>query len=177
MGQPTTSEPRPTRSVMGRALARLTSLAETLAAIAIGIIVVLVTYEVLARYVFIAPTIWTQDVCIYLLLLAAFLGMAPAERAGDHISVDLAVSKLRPRAQAILRAIICVGAAGFFALVAWTGLEASIQSYTYGRRSLSLLSIPMWIPQLCVPVGMTLLTAEALRRAWLSIAQARGTRT
>ena len=177
MGQSTTQEPRPARSVMGRALARMTNLAETLAAIAIGIIVVLVTYEVVARYVFNAPTIWTQDVCIYLLLLAAFLGMAPAERAGDHISVDLAVKKLQPGAEASLRAAICIGAAGFFALVAWTGLEASIQSYTYGRRSLSLLSVPMWIPQLCVPIGMTLLTAEALRRAWLSFAEARGIRT
>lgn len=162
------------RGRASRVLRALTALAETVAAAAIGIIVVLVAYEVVARYAFGAPTVWTQEVCIYLLLFAAFLGMAPAERAGDHISIDLAVARLPPRMQARLSVANYLAVAAFSALVAWTGLEAVLQSYRYGRHSLSLLAVPIWIPQTCVPLGMALMTLEALRRAWVSARALRG---
>ncbi len=161
-------------SIAGRVMQSITGAAEAIAAAAIGLIVVLVAYEVVARYAFGAPTVWTQDVCIYLMLFAAFLGMAPAERAGDHIRVDLAVSRLSPQARTWLHLATALGVAAFAAIVAWAGLEAAIQSYTYGRRSLSLLSIPMWIPQASVPLGMGLMALEALRRAWASLQALRG---
>ena len=143
-----------------------TSAAEYAAAAAIGVIALLVAYEVAARYVFDAPTLWNQDLCIYLLLWAAFLGLAPAERAGEHIRIDLLFSKLPPRARHWIELLTYLAVAGFALLVAWTGAEAALQSYHFGRRSLSLFSVPMWIPQSCVPVGMALMAIESIKRAW-----------
>lgn len=149
-------------------LSRFTVSAEILAAAAVGAIVVLVVYEVVARYVFNAPTLWTQDVCIYLLLWAAFLGLAPAERAGEHIRIDLAINRLKPPARRRLELATCLMVAAFAGLAAWKGLEVALQSYKFGRRSVSLFSVPMWIPQAALPVGAGLLALEALRRAWLT---------
>lgn len=146
--------------------------AELLAACGIGAIAVLVSYEVGLRYLFGSPTLWTQDLCIYLLLWSAFLGLAPAERAGEHIRIDLLVNKLPLRAHRWLQLATCLAVAGFALLVAWSGLEAALQSYKYGRQSLSLFSIPMWIPQACVPVGMSLMAIECLRRARRTRSQA-----
>lgn len=156
------------RGPFQRVLSRLTVSAEILAAGAVGAIVVLVVYEVVARYVFNAPTLWTQDVCIYLLLWAAFLGLAPAERAGEHIRIDLAINRLKPLARRRLEFATCLIVAAFAGLAAWKGLEVALQSYKFGRRSVSLFSVPMWIPQAALPVGAGLLALEALRRAWLT---------
>lgn len=162
----------------GRWLSRLsdavTGVAEYAAATATGAIALLVASEVVARYVFGAPTLWSQDLCIYLMLWAAFLGLAPAERAGEHIRVDLMLTKLPPRARHWIEIITYLAVAGFATLVAWTGAEAAMQSYQYGRRSLSLFSVPMWIPQSCVPVGMGLMAIEAVKRAWRARASLRG---
>lgn len=149
-----------------RGLGALTRSAEVLAATSIGAIVVLVVYEVISRYVFNAPTLWTQDLCIYLLVWAAFLGLAPAERAGEHIRIDLAINRLKPPQRRRLEIATCLAVAGFAALAAWKGLEVALQSFNFGRRSVSLFSVPMWMPQVAVPVGAGLLALEALRRAW-----------
>jgi C4-dicarboxylate transporter, DctQ subunit len=144
----------------------LVSAAELLAALGISAIAVLVAYEVVSRYLFGLPTLWTQDLSIYLLLWAAFLGLAPTERAGEHIRIDLLVKTLPARAQQWLQVGTHLVVACFVLLVAWSGLETALQSYKYGRQSLSLFPVPMWIPQACVPVGMTLMAIECLRRAW-----------
>lgn len=147
-------------------LSLVISFAETLAAGAIGAIALLVFYEVALRYLFNSPTLWTQDLCIYLMLWGAFLGLAPAERAGEHIRIDLLLKKLPGRIQHWLGIATHILVGGFSVLVAWSGLDAAIQSYTYGRESLSLFPVPMWIPQMCIPVGMGLMAVECFRRAW-----------
>lgn len=127
-------------------------------------ITTLVLYEIGARYLFDAPTIWSQDLSIYLFLWFAFLGLGPTERAGHHIRIDLLYVKLpaAPRRTLEVATYLCVTA---FALVAaWYGAEAAMQSLRFGRRALSLFSVPLWIPQLSLAVGMLIMALEAGRR-------------
>ncbi|MBI4590857.1 MAG: TRAP transporter small permease subunit [Candidatus Rokubacteria bacterium] len=49
----------------------------------------LIGYEVVARYLFNAPTTWILDVSIYLTMGATFLAAGHTLRAGAHIRMDL----------------------------------------------------------------------------------------
>lgn len=126
----------------------------------------IVMYEIVARFVFNEPTIWSQEISVYLLVACAFLGMAPTMHAGEHIRVDLLVKRLPAAARDAIALAASLAVAAFAAVAAWGGIEAVAHSFNYGRRSLTLLSVPVWIPQLVVPVGMALLLAVALLRAW-----------
>lgn len=139
--------------------------------LAIGAIVV---YEVAARYVFDAPTIWVQEISVYLLLVCAFLGFAPTMHAGEHIRIDLLVKRFGARARSALEFATCLAIAAFAAIAAWGGYETVRQSLRYGRRSLTLLAVPLWIPQLVVPLGMLLLLAAVLLRAWQAARELHG---
>lgn len=152
--------------LMRRALALC---AATLFAIA-GIVV----YEIAARYLFDAPTIWAQEISVYLLLVCAFIGFAPTMHAGEHIRIDLLVRRFGPRARGALELVTCLAIAAFAAIAAWGGYETVRQSLRFGRRSLTLLAFPVWIPQLVVPLGMLLLFAAALLRAWQAARALRG---
>lgn len=125
-----------------------------------------VLYEIAARYLFDAPTIWAQEISVYLLLACAFFGFAPTMHAGEHIRIDLLVKRFGARARSALELLTGLAIAAFAAIAAWGGYETVLQSLRFGRRSLTLLSIPVWIPQLVVPGGMLLLLAAALLRAW-----------
>ena len=125
-----------------------------------------VLYEIAARYLFHAPTIWAQEISVYLLLACAFFGFAPTMHAGEHIRIDLLVKRFGMRARSALELGTCLAIAAFAAIAAWGGYETVMQSLRFGRRSLTLLAVPSWIPQLVVPVGMLLLLAAALLRAW-----------
>ncbi len=133
------------------------------ALLAIGAIV---AYEVAARYLFNAPTLWSQEISVYLLLLCAFVGFAPTMHAGEHIRIDLLSRRFGARVRSALELATCLAVAAFAAIAAWGGYETVRQSLRYGRRSLTLLAVPLWIPQLVVPLGMLLLLAVVLLRAW-----------
>jgi TRAP-type C4-dicarboxylate transport system permease small subunit len=141
------------------------------ALLAIGAIV---AYEVAARYLFNAPTLWSQEISVYLLLLCAFLGFAPTMHAGEHIRIDLLSRRFGARARSALEVATCLAIAAFAAIAAWGGYETVRQSLRYGRRSLTLLAAPLWIPQLVVPLGMLLLLAVVLLRAWQAARELRG---
>ncbi|MFY9348050.1 MAG: TRAP transporter small permease, partial [Orrella sp.] len=61
--------------------------------IAIGL---MLTYEVIARYIFLAPTQWTQDIAVTLQIWFTYLGMALAlkQRQMIRITAFLAIAPL-----------------------------------------------------------------------------------
>jgi TRAP-type C4-dicarboxylate transport system permease small subunit len=148
------------------------AVAESLCAACILAIAVIVMYEVVVRTVFNAPTTWGQEVAVYLLLAAAFLGFAPTLAAGQHIRIDILSSRFGPRTQAVLECMFNLAIAAFAALVVWGGSEMLLQSFRFGRKSLTLLEVPVWIPQLLIPVGGCLLLISALHGAWRSTGNA-----
>ncbi len=60
----------------------------------------LVTADVVLRYVFNAPLSWGLEVSSHLLLLFFLLGLAQSFRAGDHISMELVAAHIPRRAAA-----------------------------------------------------------------------------
>ena len=58
-------------------------------------------YEVIVRYVFNAPTHWTLDLSIYLLIWFTYASIPSLQKANRHVRVDLIVSRFSPRIQAL----------------------------------------------------------------------------
>jgi TRAP-type C4-dicarboxylate transport system permease small subunit len=140
--------------------------AEWLCAACILAIALVVFYEIVARLVFDAPTTWSQEIAVYLLLALGFLGFAPTLAADEHIRIDMLVRRFRPGARRALEVVIYLSIAAFAAVAAWGGVDMVRQSLRFGRKSLTLLEIPVWIPQLLVPIGLVMLLATALWLAW-----------
>ncbi len=107
----------------------------------VALIVVLV-YEVTARYVFNAPTIWAHETSCMLGGTIVALGWAYTHRHHGHVRVDVFYMHLSPRGKAItdvlcaffllfpLLAILAYTAAEFM-WVAWSKGEVLIESYWY----------------------------------------------
>jgi len=121
-------------------------------------------YEIVCRYVFNSPTLWAQDFSVYLMIWCAFLGVMPTDRADQHIRIDIWFKRLSPRAQLLLDLIIYLCVAGFAAVAAWSGTQMVLQSLRFHRMSLSLISVPIWIPQFALVCGMGLFFLECVRR-------------
>ena len=140
----------------------LVHVAEALCALCLIVLCIIVMYEVVARYVFDAPTIWVQEVAVYLLIAATFVGLAPTQHAGEHIRIDVLTRRLPGRARHRLEIVTLLCIAVFAAVAGWGGWELAQQSLRFGRRSPTLLAVPVWIPQLLLPIGMALLAVGAL---------------
>ncbi len=117
-------------------------------------------YEVVLRYFFNSPTIWTHEVSIYLFMWCMFGGASYALREGKHVNIDLLTVKLSPRKQSLLKICTNVMALVFcsqIALQGWTMIEKALK---YHKHSPTPLQMPLWIPQSALFVGFLLLVLQ-----------------
>ncbi len=131
-------------------------------------------FEIVARYVFSAPTTWSIDISTYAVFWATFLGAAYCLREGGHITVDVMVRKFKPalRHGILFGVYISVGA--FFGLVAWQGGVACIEAYEFGEVTMSVLRFPLYLPLSAIPLGATLVAVQALVLAGESLLRKEG---
>lgn len=81
---------------------RLSAASGVLAGWLVAPLILAMCYEVAARYLFGAPTIWAYEIS-YMLTGAIFLlGMAYTLAQGQHIRIDIAFARMRPRIQALV---------------------------------------------------------------------------
>jgi TRAP-type C4-dicarboxylate transport system permease small subunit len=134
------------------------------AGVVTGIICLVVCYGVIVRYLFNRPVGWSEELSTYLMVWAGFLGAACTLQKDGHIGVDVLSRRTAARTQIWLSMGRCAVGTAFCALLAWKGYESCSLSFMLGRVSISELQIPLFIPQMAVPVGAALLALQMLER-------------
>ena len=126
--------------------------------IAIGL---MLTYEVIARYVFLAPTQWTQDIAVTLQIWFTYLGMALAlkQRQMIRITAFLAIAPLWMRY--LMETLALVVIAAFSAVATVKGFDMFMDSIQMGRRQPTMLALPNWIAEIPIVIGFGLLFIKA----------------
>lgn len=131
--------------VFARALAAVDRLSEVTGQVFAWLVAPLilgVCYEVLARYVFNAPTVWAYDLAYMLYAGIFLLGAAYTLKRGAHIRTDFLYNNLSERARA---AIDLVGYLLFLpalALLTRVTLDAALHSWAIRETTAS----PWWAP-------------------------------
>jgi TRAP-type mannitol/chloroaromatic compound transport system permease small subunit len=129
-------------------------------------------YEVVARYIFNAPTIWAYDMT-YMFAGALFmLGSAYALRQGVHVRADFLTGMQTPRWQASIDIVLYVVV--YFPAIALfldTSLNFAIQSWLQGESFPQSPWMPIIYPlKTVMPVTLVLLLiqgiAELLKASW-----------
>lgn len=142
-------------------IARLSRAAATVAGLATLAIVLLISFDVLMRFFFDRPQLFVDEVASFLQVLLIFAGVAQTFRIGGHVRVDLVTAHLPGRARAWLRALGLALALAFLLIVIWTTAQSTLAAYRYGRVSAVML-YPIWLPMLCIPVGLLLMAMAML---------------
>ncbi|MDT8325917.1 MAG: TRAP transporter small permease [Roseovarius sp.] len=140
-----------------------------LAAVLFTVAGVMLTYEVLARYFFIRPTVWAAELSQLCLIWGCLIGMAWLLSARRHIAVDAVIQLLPPGAQRWIEAAAMLVVAAFSAMVTWKGWDIFLDSFERGRTTGSLLDLPSWVVEFAVPLGFALLFIQALIEAVRSV--------
>lgn len=125
----------------------------------IGIIIV---YEVVARYVFLSPTIWSEELSRFLQIWATYLAAAHVLRKRQLIAIDLIVRYSGPLLRTCFESLALLVIIVFCLVAVFFGLEIVIDSVKVGRASSSMLAVPSWMTEAAIPVGFGLLLVQAV---------------
>jgi TRAP-type C4-dicarboxylate transport system permease small subunit len=77
------------------------------------------SYDLVARNVFGAPTLWALDVSRFLLLVLFFFALAPTLQAGSHVSVDVLQHYLPAGPRRVMRILAQVLLLVYGAFLMW----------------------------------------------------------
>ena len=141
----------------------ISTLTGTLAMFFMGAITLIAFYEVVMRYVFENPTGWTIEFVPYLILWGTFIGGSLTLKEDRHIKVDLIVSRLPANTQLIMQVITGLVGLLFCTVLLVKGIEMVRQTKMMGTVTPGT-HLPVYIPQLCIPIGAGLLIIQFLRR-------------
>lgn len=122
----------------------------------------MLTYEVAARYLFVAPTIWAAELSQLCLIWGSMIAMPWLLQANRHIAVDVVTDRLGRAGRTVCRLLAMTAVALFSAVVAWKGGGIFLDSFERGRTTGSMLDMPIWVSELAIPVGFSLMFLQAL---------------
>ena len=133
-------------------------------ALVIGVVVLLVTYDVVARNIGLGSLPWVVEVSEYSLSLATFLAAPWLLYKNEHVRVDVLLTALPGAvARQIDRAADGVGLA-VCVVFFWYAIKVIADSMQLGSMIIKTLVIPEWWTFVPVPVCFALLAVEFVRR-------------
>src|SRR4051812_31142269 len=146
-----------------KSIERITGSIGILASLAIVPLVIATCYEVFARYLFGAPTVWAYEVGYILTGSHFLLGMAYTLKTGDHIRIDIFSTKFHAKTRAI---IDLLGYAVTLPLMLWLTYalyQYLVVGYTRNEHSgQSAMNMPVWPFRVIFLLAFTLFALQIL---------------
>ena len=124
-------------------------------------------YEVLMRYFFTRPTLWSQDLNENFLVYATYLAAAWILRQDRHVAVTILVDRLSPKGRQLMNCVASTLGALTCVVLMWQSLDYTIDLFVSGELHIRSLIIPKWLSWAPVPFGSGLLCIYFVRRAYI----------
>lgn len=128
-------------------------------AITVGIMVIVMMYQVILRYCFSAANAWSEELARYLFIYDVMIGAAIATRKNSHLQVDFLINLFKPK----VKCMFTIGATlagivflGFLFSYSLTLCQTAANNISAG------LQISMSIPYACMPIGVVLMILTSI---------------
>src|SRR5215208_1847835 len=140
----------------------LATVGEMLASVALFLMAIGITADVLARWLVGAGSNAAVEITGYLMVAIVFLGLAPAQRAKAHIQIEVFIALLPAawvRGIRKLNRVLFLLYAIVLAYLGWKSVSTSLLLKTTSRTALDLV---VWPFQLFIPIGLVILVIVLL---------------
>ena len=124
-----------------------------------AIMVIVIVYQVVLRYVFSASNAWSEELARYLFIYDVFIAAAIALRRGSHLQVDVFLNLLKPRAKCIYTIVVTI--LGILFLCVLFVYSISLCQITAANMTPGL-QVSMAVPYACIPLGAFLMILTSI---------------
>jgi len=127
-----------------------------------GVIAIVIPYEVFGRYVLKSMSVWSGEVSTFSLAWATMLGGAVGLKKGYQVSMTAVLEAVPPSVSKALKGVGILCMLVFLATMTWYG---GLQTLINFEQTSPAMGIKMCFPYACLPIGffiMFMLTIEEL---------------
>lgn len=134
-----------------------------IAIVAIILMGVLTTLDVLWRWIFGDAVGPVYSICETLMAVMVWSAIAPTQQAGGHINVTIFTMNLKGKSKYILEIISLLFCLTLFVIIFWKTLEDGIWAYgVKSYRAGDFFRFPTWWARLFVPVGVLAMIGQLI---------------
>jgi len=116
-----------------------------------------ISYDVVMRYVLLAPTIWALEVNTFLLVFLCVIPAADTLNAGTQIQITFLTERLPTAVQTKVPVVGNAVGVLFCGVMTWKGGSMAWAAYQHNDRMSTSLGTPLAIPYALIPIGFALL--------------------
>lgn len=149
---------------------------EWLGRLSLVILVLLVIAEATSRSLANFSFGFAEEVTGYLVVALTLFGAARALRAGSLFEVGFILGRCRGRLRFMLRLFYIVVSIVVCVVLAMKSSDLVLSSLSRGKFAPTVLHTPLWIPQLLLPIGFSVLVLFLLEKLLLLFADSRAGR-
>ncbi|MCD1587129.1 TRAP transporter small permease [Halomonas sp. IOP_14] len=147
----------------------LSAIVRMLASAGLITLTVLVVAEIGSRLLFNSSLHVVEELSGYLVIATTLFGASLAIRNNALFQVGFIYETLPPRVRQVLGLVYVALAMGICGVLAWHSSLLVMSSFARGNVAPTALMTPLWIPQMLLPVGLSVMTLFLLERALLQL--------
>lgn len=143
-----------------------------LAKVSLVALVIVVGAELVMRNLLTYSWEGTDEISSYLVVAVTFFSLATCQSFGGYHELEMVKSRLSPRARGILTIVLHLVCILCALILVWQFSRLVMSSWRSGETSTTQLRIPLWVPQLSMPLGMAAFTVALVRstlREWRAV--------
>ncbi|SON58131.1 TRAP-type mannitol/chloroaromatic compound transport system, small permease component [Hartmannibacter diazotrophicus] len=134
--------------------------------------VLVVAFDVIARYLFSYGTVALQELEWHLMAVAALFGMSYGLNRGEEVRVDILYANYPERLKLAIDFLSAILLTAVALTIAWLAIKYVQQSYALGEGSPDPGGLPdRWILKAAIPVSFLLLALQSAARAVMTASQ------
>ncbi len=135
-----------------------------LAMLLLSFCAIITTLEIIMRFFFNRPLMWSIEVTEYSLIWLTFLGTTWVLRKEGHVIVDVVVMRIPQVSRYMLDAVLSIIGIMMCLLLTGYGVKVTLEYFQIARPMSTILMPPAWILYLIIPLGSLMLTVQFIRR-------------
>ncbi|MCU6434493.1 TRAP transporter small permease [Undibacterium sp. Jales W-56] len=155
-------------------LDKFNQLLMNLAMLALVLTACILTYSVISRYFFKAPTDWQDEASVFMLVGVTFFCTAYVQSYRGHIGIEALASLLPAKVNAFRMLLVDVLSFLFCAFFSWKSWTLWHEAFVDGQTTTSTFAPPLWIPYGMMAFGMSLLTLQIFVQVLARLTNQRG---
>lgn len=130
--------------------------------------VLLIVIQIACRVLFSYSFIGADEIAAYAIIWSILFTASLAVKSNQHVRIDIIFTVVPQAAARLVDMAGTLLSLVFTLYLTYSGWELMMESHMLGELTMTMLRLPVWIPQLILPVGGALLSLRLIQRfVWL----------
>lgn len=145
------------KNILFNTITSISKIGELASEVCLVFLVLMIFREVIARYVFRSPSVFSVEISEYMMIFIAFLSAGWVLHQDRHVNMTALTDRFPKKIQLFLEIITSIITMAYCSIIIWKSVTTVLMAYNGSYHSASSVNFPLWIAYTFIPLGIATL--------------------